>query len=201
MLIPFKTILSKYNLKPTGILHIGGHTGEEWADYQAEGTDRVIFIEALQDRCFAMQMNAIVVNACVSDKAEVVDFQITNNGASSSMFELGTHLTEHPDIYVVRTVKMATVTVQDIFRSLKLDIMDYDFVNIDIQGGELKALRGMEDLLPYVKALYLEVNVKELYKGIPMQSEIEDYVGKFGFKKAEEQITGHGWGDALYLRQ
>lgn len=200
MILSFKDILSKYNLKPKGILHVGAHRGEELEDY-INVTDNIILIEAIKDaadylkeRCKVFK-RVRVHNVCVSDCEEDVNFYITNNGQSSSFLELGTHKQEHPDVYVTRIEKMRTQRIDKL-----VDNADGYFVNLDLQGAELKALRGMGELLHGVIAVYSEVNVKELYKGCALMDELDAYLSTFGFKRVETQISGHGWGDALYLK-
>ena len=60
-------------------------------------------------------------------------------------------------------------------------------------------LKGATNYLPYAKALYLEVNVKELYKGCGLIDEIDTFLSTYGFKRVLTDITQHGWGDALYI--
>lgn len=210
MLIPFSSILYKYNLHPKGILHVGAWDGIEMEDYIAQNIDNVIFIEAqaeifptLRGR-IANYPNAKALQYCVSDKMEEVQFNITNNGQSSSILELGTHKDVHPEVTVTDTKKMQAVTIAEIFRIEKLDIANYDFVNMDIQGSELKAIKGMGNMIEKINAFYLEVNEKELYKGCALIGEIDEYLERFGFYRAETKWASDGslgWGDALYLKK
>ena len=211
MLIPFSEILSKYNLKPKGILHVGAWDGIEMEDYAAQGIDNVIFIEA-QASIFPTLRGRIApypkcraLQYCVSDKMEEVKFQITSNGQSSSIMELGTHKDVHPEVTLERELIMQTATLAQILNWEKLDIANYDFVNMDIQGAELKAIKGMGNMIEKINAFYLEVNEKELYKGCALIGEIDEYLSRFGFYRAETKWASAdnvlGWGDALYLRK
>lgn len=211
MLIPLSEIVSKYNLKPKGILHVGAWDGIEMDDYAANGITNVVFIEA-QKAIFPTLMgrvapypNARALHYCVSDKIEEVKFNVTNNGQSSSILELGTHKDVHPEVVVNETISMKAVTLEQIFLWEKLNSEDYDFVNMDIQGAELKAIKGMGELINKIKAFYLEVNEKELYKGCALIGEIDQYLKQFGFDRAETKWASQdnvlGWGDALYIRQ
>ncbi len=74
------------------------------------------------------------------------------------------------------------------------------FWNFDIQGAELKALQGAEFILPFANALYLEVNVEELYKGCSLLPELDAYLADRGFQRVLTRIVQEGWGDALYVR-
>jgi hypothetical protein len=76
----------------------------------------------------------------------------------------------------------------------------YNFWNFDIQGAELLALKGAMKSIEYVKALYLEVNIEEVYKGAALMSDLDDFLSKYNFKRVVTKMTGYGWGDALYIK-
>ena len=126
----------------------------------------------------------------------MVEFQVTNNLASSSMLPLKTHLTAHPKIHVEKVVEMTTTTMNDIYYNLEL----YDFLNIDIQGAELKALTGFDDKLDSINYIYSEVNEQELYEGCCLLPELDEFLASKGFSRVETEMTRYGWGDALYIR-
>jgi hypothetical protein len=50
-----------------------------------------------------------------------------------------------------------------------------------------------------VKAIYLEVNEKELYKNCGLIGDIDIYLEKYNFKRVKTVMTEHGWGEALYI--
>lgn len=49
MLIPFKEIVRKYNMKISGVIQVGVHWAEEHDDYLAEGIDKFVYIEPCKD--------------------------------------------------------------------------------------------------------------------------------------------------------
>jgi len=209
MLIPFDYILKKYNILPTGILHIGASHGEEFEAYQAAGIKNQIWIEAIPEVFEKLQAKlephnmAVPINACISDVAgKQVDFHITNNaGQSSSMLGLNLHREFHPDVHVVKTIKCITTTVDAIVDARLFDLTFYNFLNIDLQGAELLALKGMKNNLHKIKYAYIEVNEKELYTNCPLIGDIDAYLAGFGLFRVETKMTDCGWGDALYLRK
>jgi len=209
MLMPFGEIVSKYNLKPTGILHIGASHGEEFEAYTAAGMQLMIWIEAIPEVFEKLRKKlepfpmAVSLNACISDQeGKKVDFHITNNaGQSSSLLGLNLHRQMHPDVHVVKTIQCITTTIDAIVRDKGYDLSSYDFLNIDLQGAELLALKGMKDNLHKIKYAYIEVNEKELYTGCPLIADIDAYMQTFGFSRAEIKMTDCGWGDALYLKK
>lgn len=82
-----------------------------------------------------------------------------------------------------------------------IDASKYNFWNFDIQGAELMALKGATQSIKYAKAIYLEVNEKELYKNCGLITEIDTFLLQYKFKRVLTNITIHGWGDALYIIQ
>ena len=204
MLLPFDYIVKKYDIKPTGILHIGANIGEEAKAYDLQGVKDVCWIEANPEliptlRANVHQYGHKVLQVCVGDMEgfEVV-FHISNNaGQSSSYLDLGTHRKVHPNVHYVKDITMKT---------RRLDTMscwgEYDFLNIDLQGAELKALKGMGETLDHFKWVYLEVNWKELYIGCALFDEVERFMIEKGFKFVESKESGRtGWGDALFIRK
>lgn len=57
-----------------------------------------------------------------------------------------------------------------------------DVIKLDVQGYELEALRGMEELLDAAKYIICEVSFKEYYYGQPQFLDIADYLSKSGFR-------------------
>ncbi len=209
MLIPFKELLNKYNFIPTGVLHIGASHGEEFEQYVAMGVVNQIWIEAIPDiaeKCRQHVKNnpsALVFNKCISDKmGEEVIFNVTSNaGQSSSFLPLKEHAIVYPSIVVTEKLLLSTVTINWLMANNKLVPANYDFINIDLQGAELKALKGATNVLKQAKYIYCEVNTAELYEGCPMVEEIDTYLWQFGFEPYEVKMTDAGWGDKFYMKR
>lgn len=126
---------------------------------------------------------------------------MTNNeGQSSSMLEFGTHETQHPEVKVIATIETETVRADTLCAQNNIDLKDYDFLNIDVQGAELQVLKGMGEDLRKVNYAYIEVNQDELYKGCALLNEVEDYLFQYGLHRRELHMTNFGWGDAFYMR-
>ena len=197
--------LQKYGIQTKGVLHVGAHECEEMDFYQYIGLspEDVIWIDALEDKVQQAKQRSIpnVFAAVVSDKDnEPVSFIRTNNGQSSSILPLGTHAQKYPHIHIVEEKSKQTITLDTFFQTNGFDASKYTFWNFDIQGAELKALRGAECVLPFANALYLEVNAEELYKGCGMLPEMDAFLKERGFDRVLTRMVPEGWGDALYLR-
>lgn len=205
MLIPLDNLSRKYNLQVEGILHVGGHWGEEAIMYNNLGYVPVYWIEAEKESATILEnhvaglLNHHVINAVVSDSIGTVKFNHANNGQSSSMLEFGTHSAEHPDVVFESSSERMAVTIDHL---LDADLIGQtNFMNLDIQGAELMALKGAVEYLHGVKYIYTEVNDKELYKGCCLTSDLDAWLGMRGFVRREKEMTPHGWGDAFYIKE
>ena len=206
MLIKLHELVKKYNLKIKGVLHIGAHMCEEYADYKRQGmTDNtIIWVEGNPDianKLKHLYKKRIVFNSVVSDQDnQEVEFNVANNGQSSSIFELGTHKQHHPHVRFTKKLKLKTKTVKTLYKENNIRDDFANFLNIDIQGAELLALKGMGDLLNHFDYLYLEVNEEPLYQDCALIGEIDEYVKQYGFKRVETKMTRFKWGDAYYQK-
>lgn len=217
MLIDFRELFPRYNIKPKGVLHVGANRGEEAPVYLELGIKKQIWIEANPLIFLKLKANisnnqyAKAFNYCISDKRELVMFHVSNNDSqSSSILELGTHATVHPDVKYIDSYPMEAFSLEEVMMAVHYrnpstgeyeGMFDYDFLNIDLQGAELKALKGMGKMLDKFKWAYLEVNKEELYKGCALVGEIDEYLAGFGFKRVETKWAGAtGWGDACYCK-
>jgi FkbM family methyltransferase len=204
MLFDLASLIRVYGLRPAGVLHIGAHLGEEASAYHAAGISRVVWIEANEELIAPLRANVeplghTVINAVVSDRAGApVAFNVTNNGQSSSILPLGTHVRHYPDVFVTRTEQRTSTTVDAL--AIEHDLTGLNLVNLDIQGAELLALRGAGSILGGVDAIYTEVNREAVYEGCSLIGDVDAYLGAEGFKRVVSRWKPEHWGDALYVR-
>ena len=203
MLIPLRNLVNKYNLQFKGILHVGAHECEELSDYLTYlPIDKMLWVEAMSEKvqfCKKKYPNIFIENAVVSDKIENVKFNISNNGQSSSFLEFGLHEHYHSQVHYVSNYEVQTTMLKDILK--KYEDIEFNFLNFDIQGAELKALKGMEEYLDKVDYLYTEVNSDYVYKDCALITEIDDYLKQFNLVRVETSWTDCKWGDAFYIKQ
>jgi FkbM family methyltransferase len=193
--------MQKYQMKIHGILHIGAHECEEERDYHEFNIQNIIWLEALQEKVDKFpnkNIHQIVVDA--EDNKEVT-FQITNNHQSSSIYELQEHHKHHPHIHVIEQRTLFTKRIDTFYREQNLPSNYANFVNLDIQGNELNALKSMGDeILSNIQYIYTEVNIDYLYKNIALLLELDAYLQEKGFIRVEIHMTQFKWGDAFYIR-
>ena len=203
MLIPLHELVKKYNIQFKGVLHVGAHECEEIKDYEMYlPRSQILWIEALPGKvslCKQNYPNVLIENAIVSDIVETVRFNVSNNGQSSSMLDFGLHSTFHPHVHYITCFEAETKLLKNILPNYNIN---YNFLNLDIQGAELKALKGMEDYLQNVYYIYTEVNSDYVYKECALITELDEYLLKFGLHRVETKwCENYRWGDAFYIRK
>ena len=114
--------------------------------------------------------------------------------------ELGTHKQHYNHIRYVKDINGVTKTINTLYVEHGISPNFANFLNIDLQGAELLALKGMKNLLKHFDYLYLEVNKEELYENCNLIGEIDEYVKQFNFKRVETVMTKENWGDAFYIK-
>jgi FkbM family methyltransferase len=206
MLIKFSEIVNKYG-KPKGIIHIGAHLMEERNDYISQGLYNTIWVEANPKIYSNIEYinnepgSEKVFNFAISDEDnKLYEFNITNNGQSSSILELDKHKIHHPHIHVSEIISVNSKRMDTLLLENKINIDDYNFLNIDIQGAELLAIKGFGDIINSIEYIYTEINTNTLYKDCALVSEIDEYLSNYGFKRVETSMTEFEWGDAFYIK-
>jgi FkbM family methyltransferase len=203
MLIPLHLLVQKYNIHIKGILHVGAHECEELTDYEHYiSRDKILWIEGLSDKVSLSRTKfpgLLIEEAIVSDCNDIVTFHRSNNGQSSSILELGLHKKFHPQVWYVDSFVVETKMLKDILPNY--ENIQFNFINLDIQGAELKALKGMEEYLHKVDYIYSEVNSDYVYEDCALIEDIDEYLKQFGLTRVETKWCGDNrWGDALYIR-
>jgi len=203
MLISLDDLIKKYNITLKGILHVGAHDFEELQLYEKYiDRSKILWVDALLDKVIANKNkyeNLLIEHAVVSDKVENLKFHRSNNNQSSSIFELGLHKQFHPEVYYVGYYDVETIKLDSILPNYNIN---YNFINLDIQGAELKALKGMESYLEKIDYIYSEVNEDYIYENCNLITEIDEYLAIFNFKRVETVWWRDcKWGDAFYIKQ
>lgn len=201
MLIKPRELVCYWKVSPKSVLHIGAHLAEEFSSYENLGWKKVFWVEAQKELAQKLKSKLEgtsheVIQAAIWDIDDLeLKLKVTNNSQSTSLLELGTHKSDYPEISVSRVETVRTSRVDSLFSMKTIP----DFINLDIQGAEIQALRGFGKLLQNVKYIYCEVNKKEVYVGCAVIDEIDGYLSEFGFSRViTKWVPFKGWGDAYY---
>jgi len=77
-----------------------------------------------------------------------------------------------------------------------------DLLWIDLQGAELKALKGMGELIRRVRFIYTEVEYQEMYVGQALFPEIDRYLAEHNFLiHRQSYIRNRYYGNILYVNK
>jgi FkbM family methyltransferase len=205
-LIPVGYMKKIFQVEPQTILHVGAHFGEELVDYIEAGWGRKkrIWVEAQSNLAENLRKKIsgdldFVLEACVwSTSGEEKVFNNATNSQSSSLLEFAEHSVDYPEITKMSETRMITVRLDDLLsKDEKIDL-----VNLDIQGAELEAIKGLGKLADDVKWIYTEVNWKYMYADCPLIDDLDLELAKIGFVRvATKKAFRASWGDALYVKQ
>jgi len=203
MLFSIKELITVFGVSTTGVLHIGAHLAEECGNYEKYAWTPVTWIEANPSLVKILEekldrANHRVIHAVISDvQGQLTNFKISNNTQSSSLLDFGLHSHYYKNIYHVEDLEMFTSRVDNTMSPLDMP----NFLNLDIQGTELQALKSLGELIHQVDYIYTEINKKELYLKCTLVEDLDLFLGQNGFKRvATRYYLRQGWGDALYIR-
>jgi FkbM family methyltransferase len=204
VLISTRQLSHFWKVQPKGILHVGAHEAEERDDYLGAGWCGPFFwVEAQEKKAEELRhklpVEDVVIHGAAWDApSQLLTLHITNNSQSSSLFQLGSHKVIYPEISVVRHEAVQTICLDD---AIPPNFFP-EFIAMDIQGAELKALQGATRILSKAKWVYLEVNKERLYDGCCLVSELDNFLTNYGFNRVQTRwVFGAGWGDALYIHE
>jgi FkbM family methyltransferase len=201
MLIKLDYLFKKYSINLKGIIHVGAHECEEIKDYEKYiSRDKILWIEAMPEKVLYNKNkypNLLIEQAIVSNEEIDVEFKYANNGQSSSILELGKHSDHYPGIYYIKKFSQKSKLLKNIISNYNID---FNFINLDIQGAELLALKGCGDYLNNIDYIYTEVNDDYVYKNCALITDLDEYLSKYNFIRYETQFTDYNWGDAFYIK-
>jgi FkbM family methyltransferase len=204
MLINLEELAKNYSIKPRNVLHIGGHEGEEASDYENSGVELVSWIEALPDKVKVMrskldpQRHVVIEGAAWETTGKTITLNVASFSQASSIFAFDESVNIYPSLRMSHQISVSTVTADSLYKSHRYP----DFINLDIQGAELEALKGSVTTLKYTNYVYTEVSRKVLYKGGAHVKELDNFLRGFGFKRVTTRwMWLEGWGDALYIKK
>jgi FkbM family methyltransferase len=204
VLISARELSRNWNVEPSGVLHVGAHLGEEAGMYSEAGWLPVIWIES-QPELAARLAELLdpkfhkVINSTVWERNnEVLKLKIASNSQSSSLLDFGTHKKDYPDITWIGEIEVTTSRLDSIEELRN----SFNFINLDIQGVELSALKGLGLLWDQVNYVYSEVNRKEVYRNCVLIQSLDEFLDSNGFKRVcTRWHYSKGWGDALWIRK
>jgi FkbM family methyltransferase len=203
MLISVKELARNWSISPSGIVHVGAHLGEEALAYEEFGWLPVIWIEAQPELVQKLQVrlhspdHRIIQAAVWNVNNLVLNLHVASNSQSSSLLEFGSHSTDYPEIKFTNEIPVESKRLDALIPPSEMP----NFINLDIQGVEMKAIEGLGNLIENVDYIFVEVNRREVYVDCTKVWDLDNYLLHQGFNRATTRwYVKQGWGDALYIR-
>jgi FkbM family methyltransferase len=200
MFISPETMIQLWRINPMGVLHVGAHLGEEKPEYERYGFGKIFWVEAnpvLCDRLKKITQDEVFQGLVWSESNLDRKFYVGGDTGVSSTLAPGLINQIYPSIVFTSELNMKTTTLQDLIPQT----CDYNFVNFDVQGAELHAMKGLGDLINKVQYIYTEVSFVKLYKDSELLPDLDAFLKNSGFRRvALKRVTGKGWGEAFYVR-
>lgn len=196
--------------KSTGIFHFGAHRGSEAAVYEWFGK-KVLWVEALPDIFIELkdnihkhyQQKAICAVLGDEDKKKIDFYLSTRDQASSSMFDFSSKI-KNNEIFKDHGLKMTNViklemrTLDSLLSEHNISASNYDHWVVDLQGAEIKFLKGATASLKYCKSINIEVSQIEVYSGGAKWLELKKFLELKNFNLIEEPTGDHI--DVLFVK-
>ena len=199
------SVAKENNISISGILHVGANDCAEYEEY-CTVTNNIIWIEGnpkIVDFVKQTKPNIQIYSGLITDKNnELVDFNISNNDSqSSSILEFNLHKKSHPSIKFIDKIQLYTNTIDTFIDNNNINSDNINAIVLDIQGVELRALKGATKLLENIKIICSEVNTDETYTNCDKIYEIDTFLAKYNFRRIYTHIwNGHTYGNAVYIK-
>lgn len=161
------------------VLHWANEARQVWPDAE------IIPFEAMKEVDFLYReagFKNFAVGCLISDKMEEVEFyENLEHPGGNSLYKENPELSPQanelfPDN---KKVKRMTNTLDEIVKLNHLPLPD--LIKMDIQGAELKALKGATETLKSCNHLILELQHKDYNLGAPKVNEVIEYLESIGF--------------------
>lgn len=205
-------VFKRLGIVPSNIILVGAWEGGEVKGFLEEGVQNVYLFEAEPSAINILKQTygddirvRLFEGAVAAEPGNVKKFHILNHG-SSSLFapNLGVLKKILPDFQVEEEIEVKTITLDSSLRGF-WGKWDEDklktFVILDIQGGELEAVKGASELLGRTGWIQAEVSTTELYQGQNTLTQLDGFLKTNGFVRVSTRIyPERNHGDALYFR-
>ncbi len=190
--------LLRYIPKNPIIIEAGAHTGSDTIRMHYAFKNAKIYAFEPEPNAYLKlnkktygYKNIFTYNAALGKEDGTKKLFISSNltDASSSLLEQNKiHQDLHPNITLDNSIEVMVRTLDSWAQQENIDYID--FMWLDMQGGELDALKSGTNLLKKVKAIYTEVLLMPTYKNAPLYPEVKAWLEEKGFSiEIEREIS------------
>lgn len=205
-------VFKKLGIVPSNVILVGAWEGGEVKGFLETGVQMAYLFEAEPSAIKILKANygvdsrvKLFEGAVASEAGKLMKFHVMNHGSSSLLAPDLNHLKKIlQDFSIEGEIQVSTITLDSSLRDHwgkwsknKLETL----LILDIQGGELEAIKGAPELLERVGWIEAEVSTAELYKNQNTLIQLDEYLKEKGFKRISTRIyPERNHGDALYFR-
>jgi len=225
LLYGYQIIMEKFNIPKNGVVHLGGHVGEELPLYAALGFNNVVLVEPLPREFQIMQKNideynntfstlshflgekssmiAHGINCAVSDESGIAKIYYTDISSLSSLTKpLKGGFTTNWDSMNYEELSVTCKTLDELISELPYGWKpaDFSYLRMNVQGSELKALKGGINFLKSIVLIDLETNIEARYEDNPTKDDFDTFLIQQGFTPVFSYSAGPAIANVLYLR-
>lgn len=198
--------------KVNGVVHVGANTGQEREIYDRHGLN-VAWIEPIPAVFEKLEQNIAsypkqrAFRYLLADQDNWnVEFKVaSNDGASSSILEIGAHQEIWPEVHFTDVIQMQAMTFGSFVVREGINMSDYQALVMDTQGTELLVLKGAGDLVRKFDFIKTEAADFESYLGCCQVRDLDEFLANHGFVKIRctkfaDYPKGGGYYDLVYAR-
>ena len=205
MLLSYSSLVKQYNINVKGVIHVGGHIGQEMETYRKNNVDNLIVFEPQQVPFQKLKSvadsldfpNIQLVNKALGNSCANVEMTCNEDGLCSSILNPKHVLEQYPNIIFDRKETVEMITMDSFID----ENHNYNFLNMDTQGYELEVLKGSKKTLEKIDCVYTEVNNTGVYENNALIEEIDQFLKDYNMVRVVTDWMGGTWGDAFYIRQ
>jgi 2-O-methyltransferase len=180
-------------------IDVGAHLGEGTLDEALRDPNLLVFAFepnwTLARQIMGRATNFVVLPIAVSDSDGYADFFLNVRDGSSSlakMEESGIAHWKHTKYEVTSTIVVQTMRL-DTFMRLA-DLQSVDYLKVDAEGADLRAVQSAGDRLQDIRRIKLEVDIApdRLYRGAPSHDEVVEFMTQNGFALVDSDQQNFG---------
>lgn len=221
----YQILIDKYKIPTTGIIHVGGHVGQELPLYAALGFRNVVMIEPLKEEFDILNervnkynkvykqfthffggddplMKAHALNYAITEEPGMATFYRTEVSSLSSLAKPINSGFSVEDSILYEEVNVSCKTLDEVIDELPNNwtAADFNYLRINVQGSEMKVLQGARSFLNSVSYVDLETNIIPRYEGNPTTSDFDEFLSQYGFYPLLGYVIGVV-GNVIYARK
>jgi FkbM family methyltransferase len=141
-------------------------------------------------------LNIVIYNKGLSSQRETKLLNLAYTSNTNSLYKVKLHGKTYPQKGEIEPIDL--ITLDDWYGDRKSDEIDLLYLNIE--GHELEALKGGMKMLSKVKVIFIELNVIEIWRGVPLEGDIDKFLRANNFTLIlHDKRKCYSWTDNQYL--